>query len=104
MHGISTDASRRLRLVAALAVLVGLMTAALGVGAANAGSAGVRSVARPNPKPKFVWDTAHDVSPPLRVLAQGRVAPDAEDPADELDLGPAPGVDSGFSGDGALPS
>src|SRR6478609_7354752 len=104
MHGISTDASRRLRLVGALAVLVGLMTAALGVGAANAGSAGVRSAAGPNPKPKFIWDTTHDVSPPLRVLAQGRVAPDADDPADEPDLGPTPGADTGYSGDGALQS
>jgi hypothetical protein len=102
MHGISTDASRRLRLVGALAVLVGLMTAALGVGAANAGSAGVRSAAGPNPKPKFIWDTTHDVSPPLRVLAQGRVAPDAEDPADEADLGPTALRDNGFSGDGAV--
>ena len=57
-----------------------------------------------SPKPRITWDTAHDVSPPLRVLAANRVAPDAEDPADEPDLGPRPGADNGYSGDGALQS
>ena len=57
-----------------------------------------------HPKPRITWDTAHDVSPPLRVLAANRVAPDAEDPADELDLGPMAGADSGYSADGALQS
>ena len=57
-----------------------------------------------HPKPTITWDTAHDVSPPLRVLAANRVAPDAEDPADELDLGPMAGADSGYSADGALQS
>ena len=57
-----------------------------------------------SPKPKITWDTTHDVSPPLRVLAANRVAPDAEDPADEPDLGPRAGADTGYSGDGALQS
>jgi hypothetical protein len=105
MHRPSTHAGRWFRLVGALALFSGLLAVATGAGAAN-GSVGViqATQAAAHPKPTITWDTAHDVSPPLRVLAANRVAPDAEDPADELDLGPTPGADSGYSGDGALQS
>jgi len=105
MHGPSTYAGRRLRLVGGLALLIGLLAAVTGAGAAKS-SVGFSQTAQAaaHPKPRITWDTAHDVSPPLRVLAANRVAPDAEDPADELDLGPRAGADSGYSGDGALQS
>jgi hypothetical protein len=105
MHGSWTYAGRWLRLAGALALLSGLLAAVTGAGAAK-GSVGViqAAPAAAHPKPTITWDTAHDVSPPLRVLAANRVAPDAEDPADELDLGPMAGADSGYSGDGALQS
>jgi hypothetical protein len=105
MHGPSTYAGRRLRLAGFLALLIGLLAAVTGAGAAK-GSVGViqATQAAAHPKPSITWDTAHDVSPPLRVLAANRVAPDAEDPADELDLGPMAGADSGYSADGALQS
>jgi hypothetical protein len=95
-----------LRLVGALALLTGPLAVALCAGAAGKSSAAVtRTALSPaSPKPRITWDTAHDVSPPLRVLAANRVAPDADDPADEPDLGPRPGADSGHSADGALQS
>jgi hypothetical protein len=104
MHGSRIYAGRWLRLAGALALL-GLLAAVTGAGAAK-GSVGViqATQAAAHPKPTITWDTAHDVSPPLRVLAANRVAPDAEDPADEADLGPRAGGDSGYSGDGALQS
>ena len=106
MHGPSRVEPRGLRLAGALALLTALLAAALCAGAAAKGSAAVAGAAHQaaSPKPRITWDTAHDVSPPLRVLAANRVAPDAEDPADEPDLGPTPGADSGYSGDGALQS
>ena len=102
MHG-SSFARRGIRLAGALVFLSALLAAA---GAAAKGSASVAQAAQQakSPKPKITWDTTHDVSPPLRVLAANRVAPDAEDPADEPDLGPRPGADTGYSGDGALQS
>src|SRR5438552_568009 len=105
MHGSWTYRGRWLRLAGALALLSGLLAAMTGAGTAK-GSVGViqATQAAAHPKPRITWDTAHDVSPPLRVLAANRVAPDAEDPADELDLGPSAGADSGYSGDGALQS
>src|SRR5438477_2370561 len=105
MHG-SSRVRRGLRLAGALALLAGLLAAVTLAGAAATGSAAVTRTAQAavSPKPRITWDTAHDVSPPLRVLAANRVAPDAEDPADEPDLGPTPGADSGYSGDGALQS
>jgi hypothetical protein len=105
MHGPSTYAGRRLRLAGGLAILIGLLAAVAGAGAAKS-SVGFSQTAQAaaHPKPRITWDTAHDVSPPLRVLAANRVAPDAEDPADELDLGPMAGADSGYSADGALQS
>jgi hypothetical protein len=105
MHRPSTYAGRWLRLAGALGLLSGLLAAATGAGVAK-GSVGVvqATQAAAHPKPTITWDTAHDVSPPLRVLAANRVPPDADDPADELDLGPMAGADSGYSGDGALQS
>jgi hypothetical protein len=105
MHGPSTYSGRRLGLAGGLALLIGLLAAVTGAGAAKS-SVGVSQTAQAaaHPKPRITWDTAHDVSPPLRDLAANRVAPDAEDPADELDLGPRAGADSGYSGDGALQS
>ena len=105
MHG-SSSARRGLRLTSALALLTGLLAAAMCAGAAAKGSAAVTRAAHQaaKPKPTITWDTAHDLSPPLRVLAANRVAPDADDPADEEDFGPTPGGDSGYSGDGALQS
>jgi hypothetical protein len=46
---------------------------------------------------------AHDLSPPLRDLAAGRIAPDAEDPAEEPERGPIATGDLS-SDDGALQS
>ena len=92
MRGGSTSAPRRLRLGGALALVTGLLTAALCAGAGS-GSAAVTPGDAPGTSPvaTVTWDTAHDVSPPLRDLAANRVAPDAEDPADEPDLGPMAG-------------
>jgi hypothetical protein len=106
MHGARTFASRRRRLAGALVVLIGLLTAAICVGAASSGSAAVTSSAQPgaNLTPRFTWDVAHDVSPPLRELARNRVAPDADDPADEPERGPIATGDGGQPGDGALQS
>jgi hypothetical protein len=106
MHGARTFASRRRRLAGALVVLIGLLAAAICVGAASSGSAAVTSSAQPgaNLRPRFTWDVAHDVSPPLRELARYRVAPDAEDPADEPERGPIATGDGGQPGDGALQS
>src|SRR5919198_2940516 len=105
MHERSTVGRRGRRLAGALAFLTGLLAMALFAGAAAKGSAAVTQTARsPSPKPTIVPDTAHDLSPPLRVLAANRVAPDAEDPADKPDEGPTPRADTGYSGDGALQS
>jgi hypothetical protein len=107
MYGASRWAHRKFRLAGALAVLGGLLIAAIGAGAAAGGSATTTSQAASlaaSPTPKVVYDTAHDVSPPLRDLAAGRIAPDGEDPADETDRGPISAADSGYSTDGALQS
>ena len=95
---------RRRGLALRLAVLTGLLAAATCAGAAGSGSAA--GTARPGAKltPTVTWATAHDVSPPLRDLARGRTAPDADDPASEPDRGPITAGDGGFSGDGALQS
>ena len=106
MHVPSRFAHRKVRLAGALAVLGGLLVVAIGAGAATGGTAAFTSNAAPaaDLTPKVVYDTAHDVSPPLRDLAAGRIAPDGEDPADETERGPISAADSGFSGDGALQS
>src|ERR687887_1392804 len=106
MHRSSTSERRGLRLAGALTVLTGLLAAALCAGAAATGSAAIAPTAQPgaNLKPRITWDTAHDVSPPLRVLAAGRTAPHAEDPANEPDRGPISAGDGRSSRDGALQS
>src|SRR5919197_6700766 len=105
MHERSTVGRRGLRLAGALAFLTGLLAIALFAGAAAKSSAAVTQTAgSPSPKPTITSDTAHDLSPPLRVLAANRVAPAAGDPADEPDRGPTPGADTGYSRDGALQS
>src|SRR5919204_2364979 len=101
MQGASGSALRRFRFAGAVVVLTGLLAA----GICSVGTA--RAAAAPNVKVKprsVVWDTAHDVSPPLRDLAANRIAPAADDPADEADLGPTAAADGPFSADGALQS
>ena len=106
MHGTSISAPRRLRLAGVLAVLAGLLVTAIGAGAADGRTATFALGAQPAPNlaPTVTWAAAHDVSPPLRDLALGRTAPDADDPATEPDRGPISAADSGFSGDGAVQS
>jgi hypothetical protein len=103
MRGGSTSAPRRLRLGGAVALLVGLLTAALYAGSGSAAVA-PSEAAGTSPAPTVTWAAAHDTSPPLRDLAAGRIAPDADDPADEPDLGPIATGDGGYSIDGALQS
>jgi hypothetical protein len=103
MHGSSTSASRR-SLGVALVLLTAVIVAVIGAAAANSGSAAVTPDVRMGGSPTPIWtqDVAHDVSAPLWQLARDRVAPDAEDPADEQDRGPTADGDTGFTGDGAL--
>jgi hypothetical protein len=105
MHRPSTYTGRRIRLAGLLALLIGVLAAVTGAGASKS-SAGVSQAAQAaaHTSRTITWDIAHDVSPPLRVMAANRVAPDADDPADEEDFGPTPGADSGHSADGALQS
>jgi hypothetical protein len=98
MHGI-LGRSRRLRLLAVAAVPAAV-AAAVCVG--SAGASATQGQAH-DITPIVTWDVAHDVSPPLRDLAAGRIPPDAEDPADEEEGGPiADGA--GDAPDGALQS
>jgi hypothetical protein len=103
MRGGSTSAPRRLRLGGALALVTGLLTAALCAGAGS-GSAAVAPGDAPGtiPAATVTWAAAHDTSPTLRDLAASRIAPDADDPAEEPDRGPIAVGDGGYSGDGAL--
>ena len=101
MHGILRGTRRRSRLLG-LAVLTTAIAAAICVGATSKGSAAT-APAGVVQGPTVVWDAAHDLSPPLREMAAGRIAPDADNPGDEEDEGPlAEGV--GYSPDGALQS
>ena len=102
----STRTLRARTLLLGLALLTALLAAVICAGAAGSGSAAVAPGERQgtNPTPTVTWDTAHDVSPPLRDLAAGRTAPDAEDPANEPDLGPISAADNGHTNDGALQS
>jgi hypothetical protein len=82
-----------------------VIAAAVCVGATRTGTAAAGQPAEAGsltPTPTVTWATAHDVSPPLRDLAASRVAPDAEDPAEEPDLGPISAADNRHSSDGAL--
>jgi hypothetical protein len=79
------------------------LTTALCAGAGS-GSAAVTPGDAPGtiPAATVTWAAAHDTSPPLRDLAASRIAPDADDPAEEPDRGPIAVGDTGYSGDGAL--
>ena len=105
MHGPSTSEPRMCTLTGALTVLIGLLAVIAFAGAAGTGSAAVnaRGAKGPSPTPTITSDVAHDLSPPLRDLAAGRIAPDAEDPAEEPERGPIATGDLS-SDDGALQS
>jgi hypothetical protein len=107
MQALLTHALRKRKPRAARVFLFGgILLVAICAGAAAAGPAAASSTANPaaSPTPTVTWAAAHDVSPPLRDLAAGRTAPDAEDPANEPDRGPISAGDSGHSADGALQS
>src|SRR5437773_3811628 len=106
MQGASSFGPRSRRLLGALALLVGLLAAATCGGAVGSGSVAVAADVPQtmNPTPTVSWDVAHDVSPPLRDLAAGRIPPDADDPAGEPDRGPISDGDGRYSADGALQS
>ena len=89
MYGPSTLAPRTARLAGVLVALVAFVAAVICAGAASSSSAAATTNGKAaNPTATFSWDVAHDVSPPLRDLARNRIAPDAEDPANEPDRGP----------------
>ena len=99
------DAARgRRRWFGALAVSVAVV-AAICVGATRTGAASAAQPATTAASaPTITWDAAHDLSPPLRDLAAGRIPPDADDPGAEDDEGPISDGDGGHSADGALQS
>ena len=103
MHGLSTFGLRPRWRAGTLGLLMSLAAAALCAGAAGNGSAAVNPTGASGaaPTPIYSWDVAHDVSAPLWQLARDRIAPDADDPADEPDRGPI-ATDTGYAGDGAL--
>jgi hypothetical protein len=79
------DAARgRRRWLGALAVSVAVI-AAICVGATWTGAASAAQPATPAaPAPTITWDAAHDLSPPLRDMAAGRIPPDEiDDPGGE---------------------
>ena len=105
MHGLASGTpSRKSRLLVAAALLAAMVAAVLFGGSAGSAAPTPSAQADANLTPTFRWDVAHDVSPPLRDLARDRIAPDAENPADELEGGPIASTDVGRSGDGALQS
>jgi hypothetical protein len=92
------------RWLGVLAVCVAIV-AAICVGAARTGAASAAQQAKPvAPAPTVTLDVAHDLSPPLRDMAAGRIAPDADDPGAEPDRGPISAADDRHSADGALQS
>jgi hypothetical protein len=103
MHGRSTSAPGKCTLAVALTVL--FLAVIAFAGAAGTGSAAVDAggAKGPRPAPTITSDVAHDLSPPLRDLAAGRIAPDAEDPAEEPERGPI-AASKGDSADGARQS
>jgi hypothetical protein len=95
---------RRRRWLGALAVSVAVV-AAICVGATRTGAASAAQPASPSAGAATItWDVAHDLSPPLRDMAAGRIPPDADDPGAENDEGPISASDGGHSDDGALQS
>jgi hypothetical protein len=103
MHGRLTSAPRS-TLAGVLTVLTGFLAVIAFAGAAGTGSAAVDAVGAkpPSPAPTITSDVAHDLSPPLRDLAAGRIAPDAEDPAEEPERGPIATDTGQQKPDGAL--
>ena len=93
------------RWLGALAVSVAVI-AAICVGATRTGAASAAQPATPAaPAPTITWDAAHDLSPPLRDMAAGRIPPDEiDDPGGEEDDGPISDPDGGHTNDGALQS
>src|SRR5436305_1451448 len=92
-------ARERLRLVGMLGIPAALAVVFLAA-ATGTGAAAVSQGAPPgsNITPKVIWATAHDVSPALRDLVQGRQAPSVGEPAEgrrDDDEGP---TDAGYSG------
>src|SRR4029453_9455924 len=102
MHGFSTSALRKCTPAGALTVLTGFLAVIAFAGAAGTGSAAVDAAGAkgPSPAPTITSDVAHDLSPPLRDLAAGRIAPEAEDPAEDPERGPI-AAGKGNSADGA---
>jgi hypothetical protein len=101
MHGILGRTNRSLRL-RWLVALTAAATAAICVGAASKSSAAATTRGTVQ-GPTVIWDAAHDLSPPLREMAQGRIPPGVEEPGDEDDEGPL-AEGEGYSPDGALQS
>jgi len=98
MHGPCGPALRKFRFVGAFIVLTGLLALGVCFGAAGTAAAAKKVKATQT----VVFDTAHDLSPPLRDLAAHRVPGGAEDTSDEPDEGPTPAADGPFTPDGAL--
>ena len=99
-RGDSTRGRRRWLVALALALL-SAVAVCVGATRTNAATVG-QPAAASNPAPTVTWAAAHDVSPTLRDLAAGRIAPDAENPADQPELGPVSAQDNRHSNDGAL--
>ena len=99
MHGILGRTRRRPGLIG-LAAVTAALAAAICVGATSKSSAATTTASRAQ-GPTVVWDAAHDLSPPLREMAQGRVPPAVDVPGDEEDDGPM-AEGAGYSPDGAL--
>jgi hypothetical protein len=98
---IGRTSGGRVRLAGLLALMAALVTA-VGAWASNSGAA-VLAQPGSNLTPTVRWAAAHDVSLPLRDLAQGRQVPSVGEPPDgergDDDESP---TDTGFSGDSAL--
>src|SRR5262245_55757707 len=90
MLGRLTSAPRKGTLAGALIVLTGFLVVIAFAGAAATGSAAVDSAAAkaPSPTRPFTSAGANDLPLPLRVLAAGGIAPDADDPGEEDEEGP----------------
>jgi hypothetical protein len=100
MRKTAPRVSRRpLRLVGMLVISLTLVVAVAAWATGTAAAAGTRGASL---APQVIQATAHDLSPPLRELAQGRQPPAGAERAEEEgehDEGP---VDTGYAGDGAL--
>jgi hypothetical protein len=105
MHDDVSDRIHGRRRWIGLLALSFAIAAAVCVGATRTSAATAGQPVGPGSStPTVTWAAAHDVSPPLRELAAGRIAPDADDPADEPDRGPISVANNWHSADGALQS